>query len=64
MWGRGSENVVCLITRILDHVGVASEPPATLPARSPPQGELEFAQAPSAVTWDEMDQTAGLPDTE
>ena len=53
-----------VIRRILDHLGLESEAPATLPARSPPQGELEFAQAAAPVTWDEIDQTAGLPDTE
>ncbi len=53
-----------VIKRILDHLDLESEPPATLPARSPPQGELEFAQASGPVIWDEVDQTAGLPDAD
>ncbi len=53
-----------VIKRILDHVGVESVPPAVLPARSPPQGELEFAQGPDAVAWDEVDQTAGVSDAD
>ncbi len=40
-----------VIKRILDHLNLESEPPVTLPARSPPQGELEFAPAPGRVTW-------------
>ncbi len=47
-----------------DLCDLESEPPATLPARSPPQGELEFAQASGPVIWDEVDQTAGLPDAD
>ena len=47
-----------VIKRILDHLDLESEPPATLPARSPPQGELEFAQASGPVIWDEVDQTS------
>jgi len=53
-----------VIVRILDHLGVESEAPALLPARSPPQGELEFVQAAGPVTWDEVDQTSGLPDAQ
>ena len=34
-----------VIKRILDHLDLESEPPAMLPARSPPQAQLEFAQA-------------------
>jgi hypothetical protein len=54
-----------VIERILDHIGEPTEPPAILPARSPPQGELDFARAlpvaPVAL-WPEVDQTADLPD--
>ncbi len=53
-----------VIRRILEHLDLESEPPQVLPARSPPQGELEFAQTPTTVTWDEVDQTAGVPDAD
>jgi hypothetical protein len=35
------------------------DPPAILPARSPPQGEIQFDQAAGKDEWPEMDQTAG-----
>ena len=53
-----------VIKRILDHLDLESEPPAVLPARSPPQAQLEFAQAIGPVTWDEVDQTSGQPDAD
>jgi hypothetical protein len=37
-----------VIKGILDHLELESEPPAVLPARSPLQGELEFAQTKTA----------------
>jgi hypothetical protein len=45
--------------RILAHIGEPSQPPAGLPARSPPQ--REFGQSPATADWPEMDQTAGRP---
>jgi len=54
-----------VIERILEHVGEPTEAPAVLPARSPPQGELGFAQvdASSGVdAWPEIDQTGGGAD--
>jgi len=39
-----------------------TEPPAILPARSPPQGELDFARTVPVDLWPEVDQTADLPD--
>ncbi len=48
-----------VIERILRHVGEPTQPPAVLPARSPPQGELEFDQTAPGDPWPEMDQTAG-----
>ena len=51
-----------VIERILGHIGEPTEPPAILPARSPPQGELGFAPADPPDPWPEMDQTADLPD--
>ena len=47
-----------VIKRILRHVGEPVEPLAILPARSPPQGEIQFDQAAGTDEWPEMDQTA------
>ena len=60
-----------VIERILTHVGEPTEPPAVLPARAPPQLELDFDQDldqdpewldSSGETWPDMDQTGGAPD--
>ncbi|HOX24655.1 MAG TPA: hypothetical protein PLL30_02700 [Candidatus Krumholzibacteria bacterium] len=40
----------------------ASRSKALLPARGPPQGELEFDQAAGRSEWADMGQTAGLLD--
>ena len=48
-----------VIERILHHIGEPTEPPAILPARSPPQGELGFDQDTGGDPWPGMDQTAG-----
>jgi len=48
-----------VIERILRHVGEPTEPPAILPARSPPQTELEFDQGGGHDDWPEMDQSQG-----
>ena len=47
------------IERILDHIGEPTQPPAVLPARSPPQGTLPFDRTPAGGDWPDMDQTAG-----
>ncbi len=47
------------IERILDHIGEPTQPPAVLPARSPPQLAFGFDQAPETTDWQEIDQTAG-----
>jgi hypothetical protein len=47
------------IVRILDHIGEPTQPPAVLPARSPPQLAFGFDQTPATTDWPEMDQTAG-----
>ena len=47
------------VERILTHIGEPCEAPEVLPARGPPQAELEFDQAGGAEQWPEMDQTAG-----
>jgi hypothetical protein len=46
-----------VIERILHHVGEETTPPRALPARSPPQLEMPFAQTTGPVTSDEMYQT-------
>jgi hypothetical protein len=51
-----------VIGRILSHIGEPTEPPAILPAHSPPQGELDFSRAAPADLWFEVDQTADLPE--
>ena len=48
-----------VIERILRHVGQPPEPPAILPARSPPQGEFVFDQDGGSDDWPEMDQSVG-----
>ena len=48
-----------VIERILAHIGEPTGPPAILPARSPPQGELGFDQSTGGDPWPEMDQTGG-----
>ncbi len=51
-----------VIERILRHIGEATTPPRVMPARSPPQFALAFAQTTGPVTWPEIDQTTGYPD--
>ncbi|MBK6735769.1 MAG: transposase [bacterium] len=48
-----------VIERILEHIGEPTQPPAVLPARSPPQLEFGFDQTIATDDWPEMDQTAG-----
>ncbi len=48
-----------VIERILTHIGEPTTPPAVLPARAPPQQELDFDQVAGTDEWPEMDQTAG-----
>ncbi|MBK7670270.1 MAG: transposase [bacterium] len=47
------------IERILAHIGEPTQPPAVLPARSPPQLAFGFDQTIATDDWPEMDQTAG-----
>jgi hypothetical protein len=47
------------IERILAHIGEPTQPPAVLPARSPPQLKFGFDQTIATADWPEMDQTAG-----
>jgi len=48
-----------VIERILQHIGEPTEPPAVLPARAPPQAELDSTQVTVPDEWPEMDQSAG-----
>jgi hypothetical protein len=48
-----------VIERILHHIGEPTQPPEVLPARAPPQAEMDFAQGTGLGDWPEMDQTAG-----
>ena len=49
------------IERILTHIGETPNPPPVLPARGPPQQELEFDQTAN-MPEDEFDQTASMQD--
>jgi len=51
-----------VIERILSHIGEPVEPPRILPARGPPQAEMDFVQDTAQDPWPEMDQTAGQAD--
>jgi len=51
-----------VIERILRHIGEEPTPPRVLPARSPPQREMDFAQTAGPVSWDEVNQTTEWPD--
>jgi len=51
-----------VIERILRHIGEPVEPPAILPARSPPQGEIAFDQSAGQPEWPDLDQAAGQVD--
>jgi hypothetical protein len=44
-----------VIERILRHIGKPVEPPAILPARSPPQGEIGCDQSAGQPEWPDMD---------
>jgi len=55
MWNR------CAIppAAITTHVGEPIAAPAILPARAPPQAEMDFDQVAGSDEWPDMDQTAG-----
>lgn len=50
------------IERILRHIEQPHEPPAVLPARSPPQAEFAFNQGLGVDHWPDLDQAAGAAD--
>jgi hypothetical protein len=45
-----------VIERILHNIGEETTPPRVLPARSPPQLEMDFARATCPVTWDAVNR--------
>ena len=47
-----------VVEKILSHIGEPTEPPAVLPARAPPQMDLDFDQVAQVQEWPDMDQTA------
>ena len=50
-----------VVEKILKHIGEPTEPPTVLPARAPPQVEMDFdqvAQFDQGNDWPDMDQTA------
>ena len=57
-----------VVEKILRHIGEPTQAPELLPARGPPQGELDFdqvgdsGQGVGSEEWPEMDQTAGSGD--
>ena len=53
-----------VIERILHHIGEPIEAPEVLPARPPPQGEIEFDESAGAQEWPDEDQTVDRPDDE
>ena len=51
-----------VIERILRHIGEPTKPPEMLPARAPPQAEMDFDQTAGLDEWPDVDQTAGTSD--
>jgi len=51
-----------VVEKILLHIGEPIEPPVVLPARAPPQIDLDFDQVAQVQEWPDMDQTAGAGD--
>ncbi len=51
-----------VVESILRHIGEPTQAPATLPARGPPQAEMDFDQSAGQEEWPDMDQTAGMTD--
>ncbi len=51
-----------VIERVLTHLGEPTAAPQVLPARGPPQSEIQFNQATGPDDWPDMDQTTGESD--
>ena len=53
-----------VVEKILTHIGEPTEPPAVLPARAPPQMDLDFDQVTQfdqGNDWPDMDQSTEGP---
>jgi len=50
------------VERILKHIGEPTQAPEILPARAPPQAEMDFDQSAEGNDWPDVDQTAGMSD--
>ena len=51
-----------VVESILRHIGEPTQAPTILPARAPPQAEMDFDQSAGHQEWPDMDQTAGMTD--
>ena len=51
-----------VIEKVLKHIGEPTQAPEILPARAPPQAEMDFDQSAGADEWPDVDQTAGISD--
>jgi len=51
-----------VVESILRHIGEPTIAPEILPARAPPQAEMDFDQNAGQEEWPDMDQTAGMTD--
>ena len=51
-----------VVEKILSHIGEPTEPPTVLPARAPPQMDLDFDQVGDMQEWPDMNQTAESAD--
>lgn len=60
----GTRKVICALTRsqspeplrrYLEHIGEAADPPASAPARAPPQAELAFGEPDTPASMDAVD---------
>ena len=51
-----------VVESILRHIGEPTQAPAILPARPPPQAEMDFDQSAGHEEWPDMDRTAGMTD--
>ena len=51
-----------VVESILRHIGEPTIAPEILPARAPPQAEMDFGQSAGQEEWPDIDQTAGMTD--
>jgi len=55
MWNRCAIPPAAITTYVREPIAA----PAVLPARAPPQAEMDFDQVAGSDEWPDMDQTAG-----